>query len=248
MPWPSSNQGLTHPHDATARDGLSSTAGTDSRGGMVTTMRAMASRATRGDPSSHDGALATTLPTEYESIRTVDVSLNAGTIDSSKELPDISSNTSNVERGIDVEMDEGQIVNNTNKFQADRGPTIATGSSCNPVLPTEFEGEVPKLKARLLAKGANRHVVELCDIVFKNGVTIEALEERMTRGQCESLGVRDGKQFRLFLELVGKADGRMAERHQCCLCPPGKEYRNHRDALRHLLKDHFGLSFKCERW
>jgi len=109
-----------------------------------------------------------------------------------------------------------------------------------------FEGEVPDLKKRLLAKGAKKQAVERCDVVFENGVTIEALEKRMTREQCEILGVRDGMQFRLFLESLGKADGRMAERHQCCLCPPGKEYKHHRDALRHLLKDHFGrISTAC---
>src|SRR5260221_12869481 len=100
-------------------------------------------------------------------------------------------------------------------------------------LPEEFEGDIPKLKARLLAKGANKEAVGLCDTVFQNGVTIEALEERMTREQCESLHVRDGKKFRLFLELVGRVNGKKIANHRCRLCSPGKEYKNHRDALRH---------------
>ena len=243
---PSSNiDPITH-HGATARIGsLSSTTDTDSADGMATPMRATASRATTGDPSFRNEMLVTTLPIEYESIQTID---DVGTINSDQESPDTGPTTSNVERGTDMEMDGGQLVSTTNEVQADRGPTIATGSSCNPVLPMEFEGDVSNLKGRLLAKGANREAVGQCDVVFVNGVTIEALEERMTREQSESLGVRDGKKFRLFLELVGKANGRVAERHRCCLCAPGKEYRNHRDALRHLLKDHFGLSFKCEWW
>ena len=128
------------------------------------------------------------------------------------------------------------------------GRRILIGSSRGPVLPIQFEGDVAKLKARLLAKGADAHVVELCDTVFENGVTIQALEERMTREMCEEIGVIDGKRFRLFLKLVEGANGQMTERHRCGLCSPGKEYKNHRDALRHLLKDHFGLSFRCERW
>ena len=243
---PLSDIDLINHHGATARIGsLLLTTDTDNADGMATPMRATASRATRGDPSFRNGVLATTPPIEHESIRTVH---DVGTIDSDQVSPDTGATTSNAEVGTDVEMDGGQVVNTTNEVQADRGPTIATGSSCNPVLPMEFEGDVSNLKGRLLAKGANREAVELCDVVFVNGVTIEALEERMTREQCESLGVRDGKKFRLFLGLVGKANGRTAERHRCCLCAPGKEYRNHRDALRHLLKDHFGLSFECEWW
>lgn len=233
-------------HGATTRIGsLSLTTDTDSADGMATPMRATASRATTGHPSFRNGVLATMPPLEYERIRTVE---DVGSIDSDQVSPDTGPSTSNVERGTSAEMDGGQLVNTTNEVQADRGPTIVTGSSCNPVLPMEFEGDVHNLKGRLLAKGANREAVEQCDVVFVNGVTIEALEERMTREQCESLGVRDGKKFRLFLELVGKANGRIAERHRCCLCAPGKEYRNHRDALRHLLKDHFGLSFECKWW
>ncbi len=144
-----------------------------------------------------------------------------------------------------MDMDEGQMADIANE---DGEPRTMIGASCDPVLPMEYEGEVAKLKARLLAKGANEQAVELCDAIFRNGVTIEALEERMTREQSEGLGVRDGKQFRLFLKLVGGANGPMTGRHRCRLCSPGKEYKNHRDALRHLLKDHFGLSFKCKRW
>ena len=68
--------------------------------------------------------------------------------------------------------------------------------------------------------------------VFRNGVTIEALEKRMTRERCEGLRVRDGKQLRPFSELVVGANGQMTGRHRCCLCSPGKEYKNDRDAWR----------------
>jgi len=60
-------------------DSLSLTADTDS----------MASRATRGDPSSGNGVTATTPPVEYEGIQTGDVSLIAGTIDSHQVPPDM---------------------------------------------------------------------------------------------------------------------------------------------------------------
>ena len=208
-------------------------------------MKVMASRATGENSLPRDGIPAESYPVGYEGAWPINASLHTGTVASNGESSDRSLNTGNAEGSTDVEMDEGQIVDITNE---DTDSGIMIGAPRGPVLPTEFEGDVVKLKARLLAKGANEQVVEQCDTVFKNGVTIEALEERMTREQCEELGVRDGKKFRLFLELVGGANGQMTGRHRCCLCSPGKEYRNHRDALRHLLKDHFGLGFKCERW
>jgi len=172
----------------------------------------------------------------------INTSLNVGAVASNGESPDTSLNA---ERIIDVEMDEEQMVDIANE-DSEPGIVIDTSRGRGPILPTKFQGDVAKLKVWLLAKGANAQVVELCDTVFKNGVTIEALEERMTREQCEGLGVRDGKQFRLFLELVVGTNG--TGQHRCRLCSPGKVYKNHRDALRHLLKDHFGLSFTCERW
>ena len=221
------------------------TADIESGDRLATIMRVMAPRAARENAPPHDGIPAKTPPVIYEGVRPVNASFNAGTVASKGESSDRSRNTGNAERSTDVEMDEGRILDIANE---DTEPGIVIGPSCNPVLPTEFEGDVARLKARLLAKGADEQVVGLCDTVFKNGVTIEALEERMTREQCEELGVRDGKKFRVFLELVRGANGQMTGRHRCCLCSPGKAYKNHRDALRHLLKDHFGLGFRCERW
>ena len=208
-------------------------------------MKVMASRATGENSPSRDGIPEESSPVGYDGAWPIDVSFQTGAVASNGDTFNRSLNTGNAERSTDVEMDERQIVDTANE-DTDLG--IMIGASRDPVLPTEFEGDVSRLKARLLAKGANGQVVEHCDNVFKNGVTIEALEERMSREQCEELGVRDGKKFRLFLELVRGANGRMTGRHRCCLCSPGKEYKNHRDALRHLLKDHFGLSFRCERW
>ena len=204
-------------------------------------MGALASRATRENLSSRSGIPASTSLVGFQGVYPVSVSLSVGAIAPNAESP----NTSDVEGSTDVDMDEGRMADTANEGGE---PRTMIGASCDPVLPMEYEGEVAKLKRRLLAKGANKQVVELCDAIFENGVTIEALEERMTREQCEGLGVRDGKQFRLFLTLVGGANGRTTGRHRCCLCTPGKVYKNHRDALRHLLKDHFGLSFDCKRW
>jgi len=220
------------------------TADIESGDGVETTMRAIASCATREHSPSRHGIPAKTSPVGDEGVWPINTSLNAGAVVSNGESPDTSLNAErNID--IDVEMDEERMLDIANE---DSEPRIVVEASRGPVLPTKFQGDVAKLKVWLLAKGANDQVVGLCDTVFKNGVTIEALEERMTREQCEELGVRDGKQFRLFLELVVGANGQMTVQHRCRLCSPGKKYKNHRDALRHLLKDHFGLSFRCARW
>jgi hypothetical protein len=240
---PSSNRDLIRDCGSTdSIDGLPFTADVESSEGSETSMRGMAARATREHFPSGNGILAMPSPVRFEGIN---ASLNADAIASNGESPDMSHNTSNVERGTDVDMDEGRIID-TAKEDNEPGTTIS--ASRGPVLPKEFEGEIAKLKAQLLENGASKWAVELCDAIFKNGVTIEALEERMTREQCEKLRVCDGKKFRLFLEIVGKANGQTPGRHRCGLCPPGKVYKHHRDALRHLLKDHFGLSFRCPRW
>jgi hypothetical protein len=109
------------------------------------------------------------------------------------------------------------------------------------------EENVTRLKARLIEGGANKEAVDLCDEVFKDRVTREALERRLTRNQCRKLGLRDGKMFQIFLERVVVTGG---TKNRCRLCPGNGAmlYKNHRDALRHFLKEHFGLSFECMHW
>ena len=104
-----------------------------------------------------------------------------------------------------------------------------------------------RLKARLVEGGATVDVVDLCDDVFNDGVTREALAGRLTHSQCRNLGLRDGKRFQMFLEKVEVMGG---TRNRCRLCPSNDAmvYKNHRDALRHFLKDHFGLHFECMDW
>lgn len=102
--------------------------------------------------------------------------------------------------------------------------------------------EVLNMERRLLAEGVERTVVELCIEIFKQGVTIDALEAHMTPEESERYGAV-GKRFRLLLDMVGEEG--MRTRHWCRLCKK-KEYKNHRDALRHLLKTHFRIGYTCE--
>jgi hypothetical protein len=123
-------------------------------------------------------------------------------------------------------------------------PTI--GGSRGPRLPVDPEHDIARLKSRLRKNGADGEAVDFCDDVFKDGVSTGALEKRLTREECTTLGVQDGKKFQRFLEKVTVSGG---TKNRWRLCRGDAVlYKNHRDALRHFLKDHFGLWFGCNHW
>ena len=141
----------------------------------------------------------------------------------------------------------GAIFANGASFTLGASPATATGRSRGPLLPVDREDDITRLKARLLANGADAEAVDLCDEVFKDGITTENLQRRLTWDQCKRLDLRDGKQFQMFLQKVEVMGG---SKNCCRLCSRNNAvvYKNHRDALRHFLKDHFGLWFECTYW
>jgi hypothetical protein len=137
------------------------------------------------------------------------------------------------------------------------GPMVSTGDSSPHAIDTtgndahltvrlrglpaeDFEGSVLKLKGRLLRKGAEPAAVDICIGIFSEEISIAALEKSMTREESEEHGVV-GKRYRMLLE---KRTESGAIKNRCRLCGE-VEYKNHRDALRHLLKGHFGMGYKC---
>jgi hypothetical protein len=115
----------------------------------------------------------------------------------------------------------------------------------------EFDGDISRLTGRLTIEGVDQTVVELCCVIFARGVSLEALKARMTRKECERHGLQSGMRYRMLLDVVKMAKGGVSmDRHVCRLCPRDEavDYKNHRDALRHLLRDHFGIGFQCTRW
>ena len=115
----------------------------------------------------------------------------------------------------------------------------------------EFEDDISKLSHRLAIQGVDQTVVELCSAIFAQGVSHEALKAQMTRQECEKHGLRRGMRYRMLLDVVGEERaGILMVRHVCRLCRHGEAagYKHHRDALRHLLRDHFGMGFQCKQW
>jgi len=125
---------------------------------------------------------------------------------------------------------------------------VASGEPAHPSqhqvqgAPVTRSVEVLEMEQRLLAQGVERTIVDRCVEIFKQGVTIDALEAQMTPEESEEYRAV-GKKYRQLLEMAG-GEG-MRTTHQCRLCR-SKVYKNHRDALRHLLKSHFRIGYSCE--
>ena len=125
--------------------------------------------------------------------------------------------------------------------------TTATGKWRGPLLPVDPEDNLTRLKTLLVESGADVDAVNLLDEIFKDGISKEALQKRLTREQCRRLHLQEGKQFQRLLEKV-KVTGGMRNRCRLCSANNAALYKNHRDALRHFYKEHFGLWFECTHW
>ena len=117
------------------------------------------------------------------------------------------------------------------------------------LLPQGFETCPSILAARLINEGADPDAVDLLrQIIFVAEVTegaltapIESVELSLQYG-----GVK--RKWHLLLQVTEIASG--AKRHCCRLCPleRRREYENAWDGLRHLKRDHFGMTFVCQYW
>ena len=136
----------------------------------------------------------------------------------------------------------GALANNPNHVL----PTV-TGHWRGPLLPVDPEDNLTRLKARLIENGADVEAVNLLDEIFKDGISKAALQKRLTREQCKTLHLQDGKQFQRLLDKV-EATGGTKNRCRLCSAKNAALYKNHRDSVRHFHKEHFGLWFECTHW
>ena len=114
-----------------------------------------------------------------------------------------------------------------------------------------FEESLEKVQERLREEGAEVGAVEcLGSEIFVDGkITKAALKAKMTKEQRKAH--RGTQKYMLLLDVVEYPQGSNEERnHRCLLCPPEARaaYKNREDSVRHIYKDHFGLSFDCEYW
>ena len=111
----------------------------------------------------------------------------------------------------------------------------------------EYEPDPIKLRASCARRGGTDFACEWVPIVFKDGVTLEALVRRLTLTEIEAMNFPGGfEPYRAYDGFLETAD----DGFECGLCVVGKRvwWQHKKDAVRHLRKFHFGLADLCTMW
>ena len=110
----------------------------------------------------------------------------------------------------------------------------------------DYTPNVESVQARCVADGGDPAAVRLLRTTFAGGISTNALIRRMTRDEAREYNHgAPGQMFRAFLRVDKE------KRFRCRLCAVDADeggWKQARDALRHLKRDHFGLGTRCDRW
>ena len=115
--------------------------------------------------------------------------------------------------------------------------------------PQIFEGSPYVLATRLAYEGADPDAVDLIRCVI---FVVEVTEKALTAPiKSRKLSLKYGgvrRNWHLLLQVIEIAGG--VKSYCCRLCPQERrpEYKNAADGLRHLKRDHFGMSVACQYW
>jgi len=115
--------------------------------------------------------------------------------------------------------------------------------------PITYEGNLDRLQQRCRRQGADEGAVGLLGKVFANEVSLEALKRPLTDAEVHTneFGVETGRIYVVFLETINEEEGAVPH-YVCRLCHTKKIWKHHKDVLRHMRRDHFGLPEVCEQW
>ena len=115
--------------------------------------------------------------------------------------------------------------------------------------PVKYEDNLERLQQRCREQGADGDAIGLLGKVFANEVSQAALTRSLTDVEVETreLGIVTGKVYSAFLEPTDEGEG-AAPRYVCRLCHSDQTWKHTKDTVRHLKRDHFGLSDACETW
>ena len=120
-----------------------------------------------------------------------------------------------------------------------------TSTSCK-IRPITYEGNLVRLQQRCRGQGADEGAIGLLGKIFANGVSLEALRRLLTDAEAETneFGIKTGMIYTALLEHPDEEN----DRYTCRLCHSEQTWKHHKDVLRHLNRDHFGISDDCDRW
>ena len=111
----------------------------------------------------------------------------------------------------------------------------------------EYEADPIKLRASCERRGGTDFACGWILVVFKDGVTLDALTRRLKLTEIEDVNFPGG--FELCLAYDGFLE-KVDDSFECCLCAIGERvwWKHKKDAVRHLRKFHFGLADQCTTW
>ena len=108
-----------------------------------------------------------------------------------------------------------------------------------------YSPDIQVTMERCRADGGEENAIALLEVIFSGGISEKSLIRKMTREEARehNRGV-SAQVYRVFLRNdIG--------RFHCRLCPAGANeggWKNARDVLRHLKRDHLGLGYACTSW
>jgi len=138
--------------------------------------------------------------------------------------------------------------NRTNRRQVSK-PYQRPTRAVRKTRPITYEDNLVRLQQRCKRQGADEGAIELLGKVFANEVSLEALTRPLTDAEVhtEEFGVETGRIYTVFLETINEEEG-VVSYYVCRLCHTKQIWKNHKDVLRHMRRDHFGLPEVCEQW
>lgn len=125
-------------------------------------------------------------------------------------------------------------------------PYATTVYRKKPSSPAEYSSDIRIVLERCRADGGEEVVISLLPYIFSKGLSEKALTRKMTREEARKHHC--GSSWPVYRMLLR---GDETERFHCRLCPFGANtggWKNPRDVLRHLKRDHFGLASSCKVW
>ena len=112
--------------------------------------------------------------------------------------------------------------------------------------PITYQGNLVRLQQRCRSQGADESAIGVLGKIFADEISLEALSRRLTDAEAETkeFGIDTGMLYTALLEHPDEEN----DGYACGLCDIEKTWKHHRDVLRHLRRDHFGISDDCDRW
>ena len=109
-----------------------------------------------------------------------------------------------------------------------------------------YSPDIHVVEERCRNGGGEEDAIAILHIIFSNGVSEMELTRKVSREEAHVYC--GGSSMQAYRMLLRNGE---AGRFHCRLCPYGANeggWKNPRDVLRHLKRDHFGLGISCPRW